>query len=281
MRVIPTIVLITLVYQIQAQNFLSWKYSDRYFSAALGSGNTMYIGELNSTNRIQQDLSHVSLGLEARLWSKVAARTELVYYQLRGNDRFAEDSTFQEQRNLSFRSNNLEFSIQGVFYMRKYRGDYYRRWAVDPYIAVGAGFTTFNPKTEYQGQFVELRPLQTENVSYSTVTMIIPAAAGLKLKINEFINLNFEIMYRYTFTDYLDDVSGTYPTEPLSGPLAEALSNRKDEIPIVNAEAYDALVPGNPRGDSSDNDQYLFLSIKIEFYLPRGSSSIFSKPGAY
>lgn len=279
-RYLLLLLFLTGTLSLAAQNFLSWQYSDRYFSATIGTGNNIYFGELNSANRIQQDLSHLSLGLEARLWSKVSARAEFAYYHIRGNDKFAADSSFKKQRNLSFKSNNVEGSLQGVFYLRQYRGDYYKRWSVDPYIALGVGFTTVNPYAEYEGDKIDLRPLQTEQVAYSPVAFMIPAAAGVKLRINEFVNINLELAYRYTFTDYLDDVSTFYPGE-LADPLANALTNRKDEIAIINAEAYDQQVAGGPRGNPNDNDQYLFLSVKFEVFLPRGSNSLFSKPGAY
>ncbi|MFT7197222.1 MAG: hypothetical protein ACI83W_001591, partial [Marinoscillum sp.] len=97
--------------------------------------------------------------------------------------------------------------------------------------------------------------------------------AGPKWKINPFVNLATEITYRFTFTDYLDDVSGNYPAS-YPDITTELLSNRKDEIPVVNQAAYDLLTNGNPRGDSSNKDAYLFLNFKVEFYLPPG---LFSK----
>lgn len=264
---------------LQAQNFLSWQYNDRYFSAAFGTGQSMYIGELNQPNRIQEDFSHWTLGLEARLLSKVSARVEAGLYHVRGRDRLAPDSSFQRQRNLSFDTYNFEMSIQGVFYMRKYRGDYYRRWPVDPYLALGVGFTTINPTTTLQETKYNLREIATEDNSYGPVALMLPAAAGIKFSINEFVNFNLEVAYRYTFTDYLDDVSTTFP-ESFPNTTAELLSNRKDEIGVVNQDAYDRLVAGERRGDPDNNDQYLFLSMKLEIYLPRGSSPVIKKPEA-
>ncbi len=38
----------------------------------------------------------------------------------------------------------------------------------------------------------------------------IPFGAGIKYSLNERFNIGFEILHRYTNTDYLDDVSKTY-----------------------------------------------------------------------
>lgn len=280
MKLLSTFLLLISCLTLSAQNFLGWQYKDRYFSASLGSGNNVFLGDFNQQKKIQEELSHFTLGLEARLWSKVGARVEASYYKIRGRDALAADSSFYEQRNLSFESWNFEMSFQGVFYMREYAGDYHKRWPIDPYLALGVGFTTINPTTEYQDEMIELRPLQTEGVPYAPITFMIPAAAGLKLRINEFVNFNMEIAYRYTFSDYLDDVSGTYPGER-SNPLSNALSNRKDEIAIVNQEVYDNLVPGERRGNPNNMDQYMFISLKLEIFLPPGKGPLFSKPGAY
>jgi len=263
-----------------AQNFVSWQYNDRYFSAYFGTGPTSYRGDLKHNNGIQEELSHFLIGAEARLWSKVSARIETGFYNIRGNDKFAADSSYFRQRNLSFSSSNFEFSLQGVFYLRKYAGDYYKRWAIDPYLAGGIGFTTIAPRAQYQEQEVKLRPLQTENVSYAPIGLIFPVAAGIKFRINEFINLNTEFAYRFSTSDYLDDVSTIYPAT-FQSELAENLSNRKDEIPIINQEAYDNLVAGQSRGDSSTKDSYFFMSIRLEIFLPSGSNAVVKKPAAY
>ena len=55
------------------------------------------------------------------------------------------------------------------------------------------------------------------------------------------------------------------------------LSNRKDEIPIVNANAYDKLVPGGQRGNPTFKDQYMFMSFQLEVFLPKNKEAMFKK----
>jgi hypothetical protein len=256
-----------------SQNFLSWQLNDRYFMAQAGAGFASYRGELKHNGSIQNEISNLSLGIEARLLPKIGIRAELGRYSLRGNDRHAIDSSFAQQRNLSFSSVNYEASIQGIFFLKKYAKNYTKRAKCDPYLLAGIGGTYFSPQAELAGQKYNLYELSTEDKDYSRFALIIPVGAGLKWKINPFVNLATEITYRFTFTDYLDDVSGNYPAS-YPDITTELLSNRKDEIPVVNQAAYDLLTNGNPRGDSSNKDAYLFLNFKVEFYLPPG---LFSK----
>ena len=74
-----------------------------------------------------------------------------------------------------------------------------------------------------------LRDFQTENVAYDPYTFILPASLGIKMKITPFINFNFEFAYRYTFTDYLDDVSGIFPSITDESSIQAKLSNRRRE----------------------------------------------------
>lgn len=251
-----------------SQNFLSWQYNDRYFSAQFGAGMSSYRGELKHNNSFQNEFSNFSIGLEARLLSKVAARAEIAIYNIRGKDAFAADSSYEKQRNLSFESRNFEASLQGVFYLKRYQGDYYRRWRLDPYVFGGVGFTTLNPKAEVAGIEYELRDLKTEGVSYSQLAMIFPTGIGLKFRLSPFANVITEASYRFTLSDYLDDVSDRY-VNPYPNQTLELVSNRKNEIEIINIDAYDnLLIEGGPRGDPSNRDAYLFLSFKLEFFIP-------------
>ena len=264
---IATLGFVTTVY---AQNFLSWKLSDRYYSLQGGVGFSSYRGELKHGTSFQNEISNLSLALEARLLSRLGAHVELNHYIIRAHDRNAPDSSYEQQRNLSFRSANWELSVMGTFYFREYRGEYHKRWKVDPYFQAGVGVTLISPTTEFAGQKVYLYELETEGTDYSRFTMVFPLQAGIKFRVNPFLNFITEFGYRFTLSDYLDDVSDRYPaTYP--DLATELLSNRKDEVPVVNEDAYDnLLVPGGPRGDSSDKDRYLFFNIKLEFFLPPG-----------
>jgi hypothetical protein len=256
-------------FTVQSQNFLSWKYSDRYFTLALGTGSATYFGELNSNHRISTKPQLVSLGLEARLLNHFSARIEGAKYALEADDSQAVEGSFEQQRNLSFSSKNWEGTFQVIYYLKPYKGDYFRRWQWDPYVGLGAGISSYNPTTESKGTTYYLRELPTEpNKNYGVTTLIVPLTAGVKFKINDFTNLNLELGYRFTTTDYLDDVSTVYPDLSDQSLVLQDLANPKDLIKTVNLNAYNKMVPGAKRGDETNKDRYLFIMLKAEIYLP-------------
>ncbi len=262
---------------LQAQNFLSWKFNDRYFSAFVGTGASTYFGELNFDNKINDRLSQLNTGIEARLLSRLSARIEATYFVIEGSDGNAPDSSFQRQRNLSFKSRNIEFQLNGIYYIKRYRGDYYKRWVFDPYIFCGIGYMFYNPTASLGNETFSLRKAQTEGLVYKKWALTVPAGMGAKFKVNEFLNFNIEFSYHFTFTDYLDDVSATYATE-FPNTTAELLSDRKDEISVVNPAFYDQIVPGSRRGDTSKKDGFMLVSIKAEIFLPPGLFSSKNQP---
>ena len=256
------------------QNFLSWKFNDRYFSFSAGAGAVTYFGDLNSQYKINGRIKLSNLALEVRLLNHFSARIEGAYYNMEGNDSRAELGSFEEQRNLSFASTNLEGNFQVLYYLKPYKGDYYRRGQWDPYLGAGVGITSYNPYAELLGEKYFLRDIPTEpDKKYGNTTLVIPVTAGIKFMINDFTNLIFEVGYRYTTTDYLDDVSTVFP-ETNEIFLIDQLANRRDEIPVVNEEAYDALIPGSMRGDDTKRDSYLFIGLKVEIYLPKNLLTI-------
>jgi hypothetical protein len=261
--------LLLMCFSSQAQNFLSWKYSDRYFTLALGTGSATYFGELNSTNGISSKPQLISLGLEARLLNHFSARIEAAKYTLDADDSNAIEGSFEQQRNLSFSSNNWEGNFQVLYYLKPYKGDYFRRWQWDPYVGLGVGISSYNPSTDSKGTTYFLRDVPTEpNKNYGVTTLIVPLTAGVKFKINDFTNLNLELGYRFTTTDYLDDVSTVYADLSDQSLTLQDLSNPKDLIKTVNLNAYNKLVPGAKRGDQSNKDSYMFIMLKVEIYLP-------------
>lgn len=175
------------------------------------------------------------------------------------------------QRNLSFRTNVLEFGGQmevnilpfDAYNPANQSGGRYFKWA--PYAMLGLNFFHFNPQTEYMGSWVDLQPLNTEgqgssfnaNQPYKLTQAAIPFGFGFKFQVNRRSTISYEFRFRKTFTDYLDDVSGTYadPVKLTSekGYLASELAYRTDEL-----AGYQGTKPvaGSRRGDPSNLDWY-------------------------
>ncbi len=283
-RLLPVILILGL-FEASSQNFLSWQFNDRYFSFSLGTGTSTYFGELNYDSDINSQPSLISAGIEARLLSKFATRIEANYFTLKGKDSNAPFDSFERQRNLSFESRNFQIRLDGIYYLKPYRGDYHKRWVFDPYFTTGIGYLQYNPAADFNNERFLLREAQTEGVSYSKWAFTVPLGVGAKFRINEFLNVNFEVLYHLAFTDYLDDVSSNYGTD-FDNSIAEFLADRKDEVGVLNTTFYDQIQPGARRGDSSDNDQFLLISIKAELFIPPGifsgrDKAVIKKPSAY
>jgi len=200
-----------------------------------------------------------------------ATKTEFSFFQIMGSDFYAENP-LRHARNLSFKSNNFEFSqrLELIFLAQEFNGRFYqltsrmrrKRSNFQLYTFSGLGFSTFNPKASFQGTLVELRPLKTEGQStpYGKATLIIPVGFGIRLGISKQIRVGIEATCFKTFTDYMDDVSRFYPESGvLTDPAAIYLSN-----PSLSPELF---LPGKRRGDSNQKDVYYRLGISLIFNL--------------
>ncbi len=193
-----------------------------------------------------------------------AFKGNLFYGSITANDAESPD-LFQKNRNLSFESSIFEFSTQVEFNFFEYEiGDQKRPFS--PYIFTGISVFDFNPKTQYNGRWVELQPLGTEGQNlakatkkaYSLVQLSVPLGVGIKWNIAQKLCLGFEIGARKTSTDYLDDVSGEYADKKLlqseNGKISADLSDRS-----LNK----TLEKGRQRGNSSATDWYTFGGITL------------------
>ena len=108
---------------------------------------------------------------------------------------------------------------------------------------------------------------------YSLSAISIPFGIGVKYALSDKINLGLEMGARRTFTDFLDDVSGTYVSYPEllagNGELAAALGNRTGELMESNEPV---IVPtGTQRGDLKGQDWYFILGVTVSYnFLDNG-----------
>lgn len=185
-----------------------------------------------------------------------------------------------QQRNLSFKTQIFDVTSIIEFNFLKYdkeaaSSSTRRKHWFTPYLGTGLSIFFFNPQALYRGEWYSLQPLGTEgqnDPSYSGVkkyklySFAIPIVGGFKFSFARNWNIGIEVGVRKTFTDYLDDVSGKYPSYASlpggSGGLAAALSDRSAENggePIGQ--------PGYQRGQSPKKDDYMFGGITISYTI--------------
>ena len=240
------------------------------FSVNLFAGATNYQGDLQD-KRYTFNQAHFAggLGLSYDLNDHFSIRSGVLFGKLSADDKLGRN----KQRNLNFTSGLTEGHL-GLQYYITPLADH----ALTPYVFAGIALYHFDPYThDTSGTKYYLRPLSTEGEgfidgkkNYNLTQMAIPFGAGVKLSLSENINVGLELGLRKSFTDYLDDVSTTYPDEALlltnRGPKAVELSSHrrvlKTGIPYQS---------GDQRGSSKYKDMYYFTGLTLSFRLGNGS----------
>ncbi len=99
------------------------------------------------------------------------------------------------------------------------------------------------------------------------MALAFPLAVGFKYNVTPSTNVFIEAGYRFTNTDYLDDVSTTYAPDafqplPNGDPsVAMLLQDRSYETgPVIG-------IKGRQRGNSTQKDGYVIAQIGISFNL--------------
>ncbi len=243
-------------------------------SVTVGVGTMYYMGDM------EQKLSDLRPALSAHykwnFYKGLSMRIGLAVTQYGANDT---KSSQYADRKLQFTSDLGEANIQLVYdILPDKKGVNGGNWGSDvkfsPYVFVGAGGCTFNPKAPINNKIQYLQPLGTEGqfimrgnsnpTSYSLVQPILLGGIGAHFRFVRNWGAGIDVGYRYTLTDYLDDVSGYYPDKvqllAFSGPDAVALSDpsRLQEI-------------GALRGNPKNNDAYIMATVSLNYYFIRNA----------
>ncbi|MDX1652739.1 MAG: hypothetical protein R3277_09615 [Brumimicrobium sp.] len=274
--------------QFSSSNFNSsrnWSLNKHEIFFALGA--TQFLGDLGGRNQVgtQKSLADIDfvstrmgggIGYRFRFHPMWATSTQLYFGYLRGDDSNT-DEIIRRSRNLSFRSPILELSqrLECILLAKEKVGARYRikglkgmRPKADVlYIFSGISGFYFNPQTQIDGSWTDLRPLRTEGQGlpggvdeYGKFNLAIPFGVGFKLGIGNFWRIGMEFSYNKSFTDYLDDVSTNYYDPSILatevGPEAVYAAN-----PAIENHSW--FVAGQQRGNPNDKDAYFFANITL------------------
>ncbi len=243
----------------------------------LGLGLASYFGDLNSRSDISRAKFAASAFFRKNFSNYVAARLGLSYARLGYSDIYNTHNEYMTRRNLSFNSNVWELSLQGDFnFFRFMPGEPQHNFT--PYVTLGVGVFGHDPFTYLGGEKIMLRPLGTEGQGsslypdrkpYKSTAISFPVGAGIKYALNDRINIGFEVLHRFTNTDYLDDVSTTY-VDPAVFPLMPP-NNTPSPGLLLSDRSYELGepigIPGRQRGNSRQKDQFLTAMFHITFNL--------------
>ena len=238
------------------------------FYLRAGTGILYYNGDLNDRVLTHPKLVKPLLTAAAGIYVFNRASIGIHYFKgkLIGDDVYARGKGYQ-LRNLNFQTRINEISLLVEVNLFPYK----TKWLINPFIAGGFGFFTFNPQAIHNGQLVSLQPLGTEGQyiagegyprPYKLTQAVAPAAIGFYIRLNASFRLRVEVSNHFTFTDYLDDVSKSYPDSAAlaatpNGATAVFFSSRHKDGKFPKA--------GNDRGNNFANDSYTSVSLTLVY----------------
>ncbi len=269
----------------------AWRNNRVELTGGLGASN--FLGDLGGRDRVA---SKFYLDMELVKTRYVAQFTYLYYLQrtiairpsfhlarVSGDDALTQEY-FRHHRNLNFKSNLYEFSVTGEYqFIKEKQGNRYgiksptgkklgvRAKGIGMYVTAGIGLTFFNPKRI--GSSASLRKMGTEGQGlpgggkkYKPATIVIPFGIGFRKALGPNSGLKIEFSHRYTFTDYIDDVSTNYyDNDAIKAARGAAAAAAADPHIIDGLENTGA---GLQRGDPKDKDSYMFLTISYFKRIP-------------
>ena len=299
--------------QFKSSNFVP------YSSVSVGLGTSSYYGDLAPYSRpFASTFGMLRWSATAdytrHFTPRFGARASFTWARITGDDFKMNNGSngrpLSFARNLHFRNDLKEFALTGIFKIIPDSRSYDRRPQFSPYLFAGIAAVAHNPmarEPDLNGdRWVKLQPLGTEGQGspgddiakpYSLITLAIPVGFGLRYKINEHFDVSAELGFRFTTSDYLDDVSGNYPDpNVLKDDLARAMSNRSAEPtaarkggdrtaglkkflaeqygitdagidPFVAIGQTEYAAPGTPRGNPARKDTYMTGSIHLIYIL--------------
>ncbi|GAB4016377.1 outer membrane beta-barrel protein [Spirosoma sp. KCTC 42546] len=281
-----------------------------YSSVTFGGGTSTYFGDLAGYSHPFKSLFtlprwNLGIGYTRQFTPNFAARATFTWARITGDDYTfgkSDPNKFAAQyaRNLHFRNDLKEFAVTGIYNFIEDGRNSSVRAKFTPYVFGGLALVAHSPEartptaSDTSNQYgartwVKLQPLHTEGQGqpgyqkpYSLVTLAIPVGIGARYRLNENFNLGVEIGYRYTFTDYLDDVGGPYASPDALQGLAKTMSDRRLEpdasrVNVTRNPSVQDFRQTNPdqftttamRGaDGIFNDGYLLTTFSIQYIIP-------------
>jgi hypothetical protein len=274
-RILTIILLFTVLGAESMAQASKW---DKSKEMGVVIGTSYYIGDINPSKHFGTRLNGGG-GLVYRdnLSKRWSIKASFLYGRVEAFDSDSDDP-WQLNRNLSFRNEILEGSVQAELNYFDYQiGN--ENHPISPYVFAGLAYYSMKPQGEYNGNWYELQPMGTEGQGtseggspYSTTGISAPFGLGLKVNMFSIIALSLEWGMRKTWTDYFDDVSGVYinPTVLIeeNGRLASEFADQSFEQTGVNGTNEGAM-----RGDPGRNDWYNFTHLAITFRLGKSPTT--------
>ncbi|MFT7247770.1 MAG: hypothetical protein ACI9QN_000648 [Arcticibacterium sp.] len=294
---------------------------NQYTTVGLGLGSAHYYGDIASIRNFQIGLyTNVRWNIGANytryITSNAALRLQVSWIRILGDDFTYSSKVIDKSagtralrnpslwrpylRNLHFRNDMYEATLSGVWNLLPTygKGGANKRLDFTPYFTAGVGLVAHSPKAVAPAilgtRNTRWEPLQQAGTSgqniglgnvYSKVAAVIPVGLGIRIKVNNKIDITFEGNLRISGSDYLDDVGRTnYPNEGAlttgGYPNDFAFSYRQTEViqartndrsdPIYNRAQLSQIIYSNKTGSLAGAN--VFDDIKNILYKPTDSN---------
>lgn len=242
----------------------------------IGLGTAHYFGDLNPEGSLSP--LHYSAGLfyQRYMGNYIGVRLSANYIHLAASDKDNKSAAYHN-RGLDFTNNVMELTLTGSFNFFRYAPGVAGH-SFTPYVGLGIGGIYTDPYTKTdQGEKVKLRKLGTEGQNsttphdgkkYGPLAMVFPLSVGVRQAISAKLNIFAEATYRFTKTDYLDDVSTTYAGSEAFDPTNyKGSSSQAAKALLLQDRNLDGKprIQGWQRGNSLASDRYLTLQIGLSF----------------
>jgi len=244
----------------------------------LTGGISNYSGDLQG-KAFTFDQSYFAFGAGAQydITRNLSAISNISWMKVGASDQFNNPDLVS--RNLSFQTHILEWNL-----LAEYTLFDMTQKSFSPFIFGGIAIFHFDPYAyDTLGHQVYLQPLSTEGEGlaaypgqkpYNLTQFAIPFGGGIKFRVSENVVLAWEVGFRKTFTDYIDDVSTFYVDQATlqnaKGPLAVQMAYRGNEL--KGGAPYPPF--GTKRGSPNYKDVYYYTGIRV-------SVAILSKHDGY
>ena len=175
------------------------------------------------------------------------------------------------KNNFNYQNNRTNTNFTDAGY--EFNSDKIKYHKLRPLHTEGQGYEGLEPGDDFNTPGKIFKTGKT----YKKVAMCIPFGFGFQKAFDSYMGIKIELGFRYTFTDYLDDVSGIYYDQILladnNGTLAATMSGTNSGELTGNGEAT-YTENGYRRGNPKNNDYYGFLSVNF-YKIFTGNSSWF------
>ena len=291
------IIFLFYVFTLTSYNAFSQSI-EPYSELGVMLGSSYYIGDLNDQH-FSLARPAIALQYKTNLNRRFAIRGGVSVGELRGSDKLNDLDTAKFNRNLHFKSSLYELSGIIEFNFFPYETGNLR-YPYTPYIFAGISMFNFNPQArkfdtdtpfdndgnQTNNEWIDLQTLGTEGQysnqypekdPYQLIQFAIPVGMGFKASLGERFSMAIEYGLRKTFTDYIDDVGGTYASPQylfMENEDAANLSDRSNALqnyiasnPGADITTWTGNTNRNRANENLWDDWYYFAGLTLSYKI--------------